>query len=61
MIERGFRMIFMDEHRKNYYTVCPVFVDGEQRLWIQHDDGEGGSFDPALVYNLIHEYFRNNF
>lgn len=44
------------------YTVAQIAPrDGRKRVWIQHDNGEGGEFDAAKLETILAEFFTKEF
>lgn len=50
---------YKDEN--TFYNIKPITVDGEQKLWVQHADGEGGSFDLDFMFDAIDKHFKEIF
>ncbi len=53
-----FEIKFYNNTMDKFYSISPCV---ENKIWIQAHDGEGGSFDADLIYNLIHQNFKDNF
>ena len=55
-----FQITFMDKHGDNCYRITPVNQNGFKKIFIQHNNYQGFSCDPELIYNILHEYFKEN-
>lgn len=56
-----FRLTFYNKGKLDSYSVSPMIVNGNKSIWVQREDGEGGSFDPEFLYDAIHKHFQEVF
>ena len=43
------------------FLTYDISMDGDNKLWITNNDGEGGQFDAEKFFNAVDKFFKDNY